>query len=379
MSELEERLTLHGRPARTLARLVDAPRTSLDERAWLRTPPRSSGEAGSVTLLGWADGNRGAIVDAPRVEHARRSWLLSVKGIGARAPLYGDSPIGFSHARELDVTSPRGERSLLGAITRESWMGEAPYGGQGLANAENALGLSIPALREALAPAMLCPVIAIVEIPPEDVLDVFYYRRHEGAIVQEHRLVPSTVRLFHQSSQALGRDVEGALAALGVRTLDALDGFLDAYLRSAMGLLTVAARSVRISEGGLLEALDYDDAWLDKDAFVASDGTLFFADLEALAYVVVPDQRALAERVKRQVERNAYEVLYAADALLRVEERWRARARDQVTRRKVLAERCALALGVDPRLRVERVSGGLDLHVQPRIGDRIVVRWLDDR
>jgi hypothetical protein len=373
-----ERLALRGVAARERARLVDAPSTPLDGRAWLASEPAHPIGGDTPVRAAWADGNRGAILDDTRVEHDARSWLLAVKGVGARSPLYGDTPAGYSHAHALDVTLAERERSLLGAITRESWMGEAPYGAQGLGNAENALMLSSPGLREALAPAVLCPVIAIVEIPEAEVLDTFHYRRFAGPIVQEHRLVPSTVRLYHQSALALGRDVEGALATLGVADVDALDAFLDRYLASSVALLTVAARSAR-THGHAFEVLDYDDAWLDKDAFVAPDGTLAFADLEALVHVELPDLEALAARVRRQIERNAYEVLYGADALLAVEERWRGRPREQALRRRVLAERTALALAGDPRVSLEKAADGWDLEVHPRLGDRVVVRWLDGR
>lgn len=374
-----ERLELRGVPARELARLVDAPSTLLDGHAWLSSEPSSSHAAGpTLRCAAWADGNRGAILEAAPVSHDKRSWLLAVKGVGARSPLYGDTPAGYSHAHALEATLSDRDRSLLGAITRESWMGEAPYGAQGLGNAENALMLSSPGLREALAPAVLCPVIAVVEVPEHEVLDAFHYRRHRGPIVQEHRLVPSTVRLYHQSALALGRDVEGALAALGVTDVDALDAFLDRYLASSLALITVAARSAR-THGHAFEVLDYDDAWLDKDAFVSPDGTLAFADLEALIHVELPDLAALAARVRRQIERNAYEVLYGADALLAVEERWRARARGQTLRRRVLAERTALALAGDPTVALEKASDGWDLEVLPRVGERVVVRWLDGR
>jgi hypothetical protein len=395
-----ERLSLRAVPARSIARLIDAPETALDGAAWLSsmaalasTAPASTALASSAlasspstsspmvaptrTLDAWVDGNRGAIATGHDVVFERRSWHLSVKGVGARAPLYGDSPVGFTHAHEIDVASDAPERALLDTITRESWMGEAPYGGQGLESAENALMLSSPGMREALAPALLCPVIAIVEIPEHEVLDVFHYRRHAGPVVQEHRLVPSQVRLYHQSAIALGRNVEAALEALGVHDVEALDHFLDRYLASALALLTIGARSARV-DGAHFELLDYDDAWLDKDAFLCPDGTLAFADLEALVHVEAHDERTLAARVRRQLARNAYEVLYGADALLRVEERWRDRPRDQRQRRRALAERTELALVGDPVLALERGPGGWDLCIHPRVGAPLRARWLDE-
>lgn len=370
-------LTLRAVEARTIERLLDAPRTALEGSAWLASEP-APGER-PPTLAALPDGNRGAIVLDHEVPFLGRAWRLAVKGVGARAPLYGDTPAGYAHAHELSGHLDPAERSLLHAITRESWMGEAPYGGQGLENASHALALSAPAIRDALWPCVLCPVLAVVEVPEREVLEVFYYRRHHGPVVQEHRLVPSTVRLFHQSALALGKDCEGALAALGVETVEALDLFVDRYLASALALLTVGARSVRTRGAGALELLDYDDAWLDKDAFVAPDGSLAFADLEALVYVEVPDEAALAARVRRQVERNAYEALYGADALLRVEERWRERPRDQRARREALAERTALAIATDPALSLIEGREGWELEVRPRLGHELRVRWLDAR
>ncbi len=372
----EGELSLRGVAASVVGSLVDAPESLLDGRAWLASAGAHGGDAPRLSAQ-W-DGNRGAILSGPTVRFEGRDWHLAIKGVGARSPLYGDTPAGYAHAYELDLGADDSLRSLLGAITRESWMGEAPYGGQGLANAENALMLSSPGLREALAPAVLCPVIRVVEIPEHEVADVFHYRRHLGPIVQEHRLVPSTVRLYHQSSIALGRHVEDALAALHVPTPEALDAFVDRYLATSIAAVTIAARSARVHGHGY-ELLDFDDAWLDKDAFIAPDGTVAFADLEALVHVEVPDLDALSARIRRQVERNAYEVLYGLDALLRVEERWRDRPRDTATRRRVLAERTILALAGDPVASMERGTDGWDLVIRPRVGDHTTVRWLDER
>jgi len=160
-------------------------------------------------------------------------------------------------------------------------------------------------------------------------------------------------------------------------------GILALATRLAVGaegvevVVTVGARSVRV-HGMHLELLDYDDAWLDKDAFVAPDGSLAFADLEALIYVPLADEAAAAGRMRRQLERNAYEALYGADALLRVEERWRERPRDQRARRETLAQRTELALAGDPSLSLARGVGGWDLEVRPRIGEPLTLRWLDD-
>lgn len=372
MTTRDASLRLRPRPGVEIARLVDAPPTILDGRAWLA---RNATE-GAGALPASPDGNRGAIVRGHQVDFDGRSWLLAVKGVGARAPLYGASPLDFTHVHALDCASlghPT-EASLLYAILRESWMGEAPYGAQGLDNATHALSLSAPGMREALEPALLCPVIAVVRLCDEDVVDAFHYRRYDGPVVQEHRLVPSTIRLYHQSDIALGRDVDAALATLGVDTPGALDVFLDTYLRTGLALLTLGARSVRI-RGHSLEMLDYDDAWLDKDAFVAPDGALVFADLEALVWTPLCEATARA-RHRRQIERNAYEFLYGADLLLRTEERWRGRSRDARARREALALRTRAAIAGDPVVHLEAGADAWFLEVQPRVGEPFALPWL---
>jgi hypothetical protein len=317
------------------------------------------------TLVAIPDGNRSVILPDARAVHAGREWMLSVKGAGASTPAYDTFPI--------DVPEPR-------VIAGESWMGDAPYGGQGEHGALDALALSaLVDDRSTLSGACVCPVIAVVEVPEASIRrDCFWYRRHRGAFLQEHRLVPSDVRLFHGSDGALGRDPERALRGLGVTDVEGLDAFADRYLATGVAALTLWARTARDHEG-VLEGLDYDDAWLDKDSLLAADGSLFLVDLESIEWTPVTGRVSAHERIRRQIDRNYYELVYGLDALLDVRDRWLDRERSQVARRDSMAARLELALAGDAFVRTVDVGEGVDLEVRAPGGDAVRVRVLDRR
>lgn len=320
---------------------------------------------GEGTVAAVRDGNRSVIVPGARVRYAGRNWFLSVKGAGAAAPLYG----GF-------------RRDDLGgrAITGESWMGEAPYGAQGELGASQALENTALAGEDGtLAGAAICPTIAVVRVPDELTRrDVHWYRRHRGPLLQEQRLVPSDVRLFHGSELALGRDPERVLEGLGVHGVEALDAFVERFLASGIAALTLWARTVRPCPGGL-EGLDFDDAWLDKDALIAPDGTLMLVDLEAFTWRPTTHRDDAEARVRAQIGRNAYELLYGVDALLEVRDAWREHVTPQRARRESVIARLALALGGDRVVRVVESDEGADLEVRVPESPAVRVRLIDRR
>ena len=41
-------------------------------------------------------------------------------------------------------------------------------------------------------------------------------------------------------------------------------------------------------DGGTFSGLDYFDVWIDKDAVIAPNGTVYFVDLEGLPKLAVP-------------------------------------------------------------------------------------------
>ncbi len=354
-------------PATERARLVDAP-------AWgargLEGLAEALGVAGKVVLPSAegepavADGNRTLILPERTIELDGRRWALSVKGAGALVPMYGEP-----------LDDEVGRRELLA----ESWFGEAPFGGQGEVNARIGLDVTSAAGGSRWNGFTLCPVVQVVEVPAEHVrADRWWYRRHRGPVLQEHRLVPSDVRLFHAAEHTLGQDPDRVLAAFGVEDTVALDAFLDAAIRTGFAALTLFVRTAREVRWGL-HGLGYGNVWLDKDSVVAPDGALCFADLEGLGWTLAGADRSLDEVVREQLDHNLYEVLYGLDTVQRVAERVAGRRLTAAERRRKMALRVELALEGDPFLRAERRSDGLDLVITtPLRPDAPVVTRLFD-
>lgn len=355
-------LALRAVPARTLhrARAIGA----LDPLADLAIVGTDRAVAGRP----WRavpDGNRAAVIADPSlsVELWGRRWAVGIKGVGAGAPLYGDGPLAGIDGRP--VRRP---------IVRESWMGESPFGAQGEPNARAAIARTDEAVMGQLHGLPICPVLSVVEIPEALVEPGHHYRRFEGPIVQEHRLVPSNLRLFHGSGPGLGQAAARFVVELGLDDRDALFAFVEQLLGSGLSALTLFARSLRATPDGALEGLDLDDAWLDKDAVVAPDGRLHFVDLESLDWTKVPDAAAARARIARQLDRNAYDLLFAVDALLRAGEE----TSDELRRRRI-ATLARLALDADTGptpLHVDETPSGTHLVLRPALLGEIVLRFL---
>ena len=94
-----------------------------------------------------ADGNRSVVLPGRRVTWRGRAWVLGVKGVGARTvPFSDDEPV-----RRV--------------FCDESWLGEAPWGAQGLANASQALRVSTRWASGLYPGVQLCPTIAVAVLP----------------------------------------------------------------------------------------------------------------------------------------------------------------------------------------------------------------------
>ncbi|MGE0790321.1 MAG: hypothetical protein AB7S26_31890 [Sandaracinaceae bacterium] len=310
-----------------------------------------------------SDGNRTATLIGPTVRFADRDWHVAIKGVGATANLYGATPVDDVFGHELGTEDGLLPRTM---VTGESWMGESPYGAQGEESARH--GLRVTALGGAdasIGGARIAPIAAVMEIPEERVrADVYWYRRHRGPVLQELRLVPSDVRLFHSDARALGREPLAVLDAFGVRDVGALDELIHRYLRSGLAAITIFARSARPTPDGRIEGLDYRDAWLDKDALIAPDGTVVLVDLESFDWHPTTHREDVAHRVTKQIDRNLYELLYGLDALLDVRDRWRERATDVKARRAETIARVGLAVVGDEHVRALERDDGLDLEIR---------------
>jgi len=337
-------------------------------------------------VLGIPDNNRSVILPEFATTIGGRGYALSVKGVGARAPLYGSSPLDFAFKADFGpAPSVDQVRPMAGArlYTSEAWFGESPYGAQGpvpgsysLRATELAEGCSINGFH-------ICPVLELVEIPLDRLPGLssrYWYRRYSGPYLQEHRLVPSNVRLYHQSEVTLGQNPAAVLREFGVATAERMDAFIDAYIASGVGALTVFVRTMRPCKWGV-EGLDYENVWLDKDCLVAPDGTLHFADLEGMEWFVAGQDRTLEARVREQFNRNLYEVMYGLDALVREADRMAGRSPTPAERRAALVPRFEMALANDPFVRCEVSGSGLDLVVRPPPGGEadVPIRVIDLR
>jgi hypothetical protein len=357
-------------PATERARLVEADDVQVARgfEALVSSLPlagRALAAAADGELRAVEDGNRALILPDVTVDHGGRTWFVAAKGVGALTPMYGELLAG----REV--------RSFQG----ETWFGEAPWGGQGEGNAARGLEVTSLAGGAVWNGFHLCPVVQVVRVPESLVRrDDWWYRRFRGPVLQEHRLVPSDVRLFHASERTLGQAPDAVLGAFGVTSAADADAFVERLLRTGLAALTLWIRTAREVPWGL-HGLAYVNVWLDKDSVVAPDGALFFADLEGLDWTLAGADWSVDERVREQLEHNLYELLYAVDVVLRAGERLAGRARSPAERRRSLAERIALAVDGDPWCRPEPGPDGLDVVISTplRPDEPVRVRLVDTR
>ena len=295
-----------------------------------------------------------------------------MKGVGAGGPLYGDDPLdGLDGGRALRP------------IVRESWMGESPYGAQGAPNARAALARTEESEEGVLFGMPICPVVRVVRVPEALVEPGHHYRAYHGEIVQEHRLVPSNLRLFHGTGRGLGQAPGHFCELLALRNKNAIYRFVEVLLSTGLGALTLFAASLRAGDRGL-EGLDFDDAWLDKDTLVAPDGSVHFVDLESLDWVAVRDAPEAHARMTRQLARNAYDLLWVADALLRVAERNDDERPSDAVRRGRLVGLFLSGAALEgtrrsPRVALAATGDALDLVLSPGIVPPLTLPLIDRR
>ena len=324
-------------------------------------------------FLGVPDDNRSAILPDVVTLVAGRGYAVSVKGVGARTPLYGSTPLDFVFDSDFGAPARApGQTKLATArmMTAESWFGESPYGAQGVVPGSHAISVTQLAEGCSINGFHICPVLALSEIPADPIRRAsskFWYRRHRGKFFQEQRLVPSNIRLYHQSETTLGQHPNQVLRIFGIESREGLDAFVDRFIASGVAALTVFVRTMRRCPGGV-EGLNYENVWLDKDCIVAPDGTLHFADLEGLDWVVAGREKSFEDRVREQFDRNFYEFMYGVDVLARESERFAGRSPTQAERRAALVPRFELAVEGDSFVRAEVSSAGLDLIVKSQMG-----------
>jgi hypothetical protein len=322
------------------------------------------------------DGNRAAILADGQVEYNGRSYLISIKGTGARRAMYDSGHVlldGFNNNGTANFWS-------------ESWFGENPWGAMSRQVCEEDKAVTELADGNNINGFNICPMVCATPLPDwvkKDSYNKFWYRRleREGPFYQQVRLMPSDIRLFYQSPQTLGKNSQRVLNAFDIKETETLDIFLENYIKSGIAALTLIPRTIRQLEEPGYTALDYDDVWLDKDSVVASDGTLFFADLEGLDWIPIKDENHAAKRIQRQFNRNYYEFMYIIDCLLQERSRLEGRPITREELRASLGVLLELALENDPYVELETNGDALNLkilHPENSVPD-LKIKMLDFR
>ncbi len=331
------------------------------------------GKTEKVEVL--ADDNRTVI--APGVNAAIRpnTYYLSVKGVGTRSPMFGFAGMDAAGPGGAwpgaDVVDHWRERAYHRPVfTGEMWFGNGPYGASGLEGPRDSAAITEMAgeSMNCINGFWICPVLAYNRLPDWLVSAfrrTYWYRKYPGDWYQQMRLVPSDVRLYFHSDVPLGVKPQTVLKAFGIESAEQLDCFMENFICSGVGALTLAARTLRKEDGGFM-LLDYDDVWLDKDSVIAPDGKLHFADLDDLEWRSYGNEEAVREKIRRQFERNFYEFMFGLDCLLTERCRLAGAAQTVGRRRADLAARYEMALAGDARARTESSRSGLDLIVRPQ-------------
>jgi len=218
----------------------------------------------------------------------------------------------------------------------------------------------------------MAPLVKIVMIPESletQIKKIFWYRRFGGRIVQETRLVPSNIRIYFHAGSTIGSNIGSIFDLCGIDSNDRALQFLENFVRSGVAALTLFTRSIAKSEDGNFTGLDYSDVWLDKDAVIAPDGTIYFVDLEGLETIIVSKEK-VREKIEDQIYRSLYEFIYAYEQI----ERERAARFGNMADRKAQFEYLLReALKDDEVVGLTRQSGSLQLIIGNILGEQSIV------
>jgi hypothetical protein len=92
--------------------------------------------------------------------------------------------------------------------------------------------------------------------------------------------------------------------------------FLRNFVKSGIAYLTLFVRTLKDNMDGTFSGLDFYDVWLDKDAVLAPNGTIFFVDLEGLEWITL-EEKKISEKIDDQIYRSLYEFMYAYEQIER--------------------------------------------------------------
>jgi hypothetical protein len=272
-----------------------------------------------------ADDNRGAVSALPCLELDGTDFYLSVKGIGSTTNPFSQQHLGkaeicnlLKSAGLIDRIVNSGEKAPR-YITGELWLRGSPYGGQGLEHATTSMRVSEMANITSIHGFRIAPTVKITFLSEDlerKIKEVYWYRKFPGRIVQETRLVPSNVRIYFHSGSTIGSNISEIYKLFEIDVNEKAMEFLKKFVKSGISFLTLFTRSMRSEEDGTFSGLDFYDVWLDKDAVLAPDGTIYFVDLEGLEWINVPAKK-VHEKIDDQIYRSLYEFMYAYEQIER--------------------------------------------------------------
>jgi hypothetical protein len=325
------------------------------------------------------DDNRGAVSTSPYLNIDGTDFYLSVKGIGSTTNPFSHQLLGKAEICSLLKDSGLKERIVNSEgkapryITGELWLRGSPYGGQGLEHAHASMRVSEVADLTSIHGFRVAPLVKIVLLPQlleNEIKQIHWYRRFGGRIVQETRLVPSNVRIYFHSGSTVGGNIRSIFDLFGIDENDKALEFLKNFIKSGIAFLTLFTRSIKSNEDGTFSGLDFYDVWLDKDAVLAPDGTIYFVDLEGLEWITVSEKK-IHEKIDDQIYRSLYEFMYAYEQI----ERERCARFRILTDRKVQFEYLLReALKDDEVVDLVREGQSLDLLVGNILGEQRLIK-----
>jgi len=324
------------------------------------------------------DDHRGAVSETPVLTMDGTEFYLSIKGIGSTTNPFSHQMFGPTEMSQMLKNSELRERLANSSwntpryITGELWLRGSPYGGQGLQHATVSMKVSEMADLTSIHGFRIAPLVKIVFLPENienNIKQLYWYRRFRGRIVQETRLVPSNIRIYFHSGSTIGGNVDSIFDLFGIDTDDKALRFLQNFVKSGIAYLTLFVRTMAQNQDGTYGGYDFYDVWLDKDAVLAPDGTVYFVDLEGLEWITIPKDR-VQEKIHDQIYRSLYEFMYAYEQI----ERERSKRFGNTSDRKIQFEHVLKqALLDDEAVSVARRGESLELVVGNILGDESII------
>ena len=337
------------------------------------------------------DDNRSAVSREPCMAVDGTDFYFSVKGIGSttspfsRQLLRKEEISGLLKSgimREKIMNAKEKEMKFPRYLTGELWSRGCPYGSQGLEFATIAMKAAemSDASTTSIHGFRIAPLVSIIKLPKalqERVTQVYWYRRFKQEMVQEARLIPSNIRIYFHSDWTIGDDTGELFDFFRIDDNDKAMDFLKNFVKSGIAILTLFVRSMSDSGNGTYSGLDFYDVWLDKDAVLAPDGTIFWADLEGLQAITIGGKdRAdlefnIEENIEHQIYRSLYEFMYAYEQI----ERERVKRFGHITDRKIQFEYLLMdALKDDEVVDLHRGPDSLELAIGNILGEEGLTR-----